>query len=112
MSNVVRLADRGNPRRLVVFSRGELNQMLSIYSQRVMQGEWRDYAIDHGPGVAAFSIYRDSSNQPIFTIVKFAPGSGGDGDYLVRGGGRTLKRGVTLAEVLKIFKPVLRVLSS
>ena len=112
MSNVVRLADRGNPRRLVVFSRVELNQMLSIYSQRVMQGEWRDYAIDHGPGVAAFSIYRDASNQPIFTIVKLAPGNGSDGDFLVRGGGRTLKRAGTLSEVLKIFRPALRVLSS
>lgn len=112
MSNVIRIGHRAAARRVVAFNRRELSQMLSIYSDRVMRGEWRDYAIDHGPGVAAFSIYRDSTNRPIYTIVKYPPGSQREGDYMVKSGPSTLRRGPTLADVLTVFRPALRLLNS
>ena len=35
-------------------------------------GEWRDYAIDFRPGMAIFSIFRHTSEQPLFAIANFA----------------------------------------
>jgi len=44
--------------------------MLSVYSRRVADGEWRDYAIDNRDGRAIFSIFRRSFESPLFAIVK------------------------------------------
>ncbi len=52
------------------FTRTELSQMLSVYSRRVADGEWRDYAIDSRDGVAIFSIFRRTFESPLFAIVK------------------------------------------
>jgi len=52
------------------FTRSELSQMLSVYSRRVADGEWRDYAIDNREGVAIFSIFRRTHERPLFAIVK------------------------------------------
>jgi hypothetical protein len=52
------------------FTRAELAQMLSVYSRRVADGEWRDYAIDTLDGRAVFSIFRRSFERPLFAIVK------------------------------------------
>jgi hypothetical protein len=44
--------------------------MLSVYSRHVVDGDWRDYAIDSRDGVAIFSVFRRSFEGPLFTIVK------------------------------------------
>ena len=101
MSRLVRLSEyRRKSAPAVYFTRNELNQLLSLYSQRVIGGEWKDYAIDQGRGISAFSIYRDSSSRPAFTIYKYANGSHRRGDYVVGSGGNLLNRGKTLTEAL------------
>lgn len=52
------------------FTRTELHRLLGLYTSRVMRGEWRDYAIDHGPGLASFFIFRHSHEHPLFVISK------------------------------------------
>lgn len=52
------------------FSRPELTRILNVYSRRVADGEWRDYALDHLEGSAYFSIYRSSQEMPLYTIEK------------------------------------------
>ena len=111
MSKVVRLSDFRPRRRLVVFTRPELNQLLSHYSRRVINGEWRDYAIDHGDGYATFSIFRHSSDRPIFTIVKYAKGSRRGGDFVVSSDKSPLKRGNTLGEALTVLENSLKLVS-
>ena len=113
MSRLVRLSDfRRKNVATVYFTRNELNQLLSLYSRRVIGGEWKDYAIDQGRGMSAFSIYRDSSNRPAFTIYKYASGSHRRGDYVVGSGGNLLNRGKTLAEAISILERELRLVSS
>ncbi|MGB0577084.1 MAG: DUF2794 domain-containing protein, partial [Alphaproteobacteria bacterium] len=52
MPKVVRLKDfNRNNSAPVYFTKAELNQLLSHYSRRVISGEWKDYAIDHGNGM-------------------------------------------------------------
>src|ERR1700722_18574223 len=74
MATVFRLPDHRRERR-IFFSRRELDQLLQLYSRQVARGEWRDYAIDHSDGRAAFSVFRHSLDMPLYTIVKTAPGS-------------------------------------
>ena len=112
MSKVVRLSSyRKKGPQAVYFTRNELNQLLSLYSRRVIGGEWKDYAIDHGKGMSAFSIYRDSSNRPAFTVYKFASGSHRKGDYVVGSGGNILQRGSTLVEALSVLEPHLKLVT-
>ena len=87
MSNLYRLADQKARRRIVSFDRRELTRMLNLYSMRVASGEWRDYAIDFRPGMAIFSIFRHTAEQPVFAIAK-VPGTA-QGAYMVYNGPRT-----------------------
>src|SRR5579864_8316393 len=64
------LPEREPMPRPLFFTRGELSEMLSVYSRRVISGEWRDYAIDHRDGLAMFSIFRHTLDRPLFAIVK------------------------------------------
>jgi len=95
----------------VYFTRTELNQLLSLYSRRVIGGEWKDYAIDQGRGMSAFSIYRDSSTRPAFTIYKYANGTHRRGDYVVGSGGNLLNRGKTLEDAISVLERQLHLVS-
>lgn len=112
MNNVVRLSDHRRESRMVAFDRRELNALLSLYSRRVRRGEWRDYAIDQGPGMAMFAVFRTSADRPAFTILKLAGATGKPGDYLVCSGRRTLRRAATLPEALAVFERRLKLVSA
>ena len=97
----------------VCFDRLELNRILTLYGRMVSAGEWRDYALDFLDEVAVFSIFRRSSEMPLFRIEKQPRLRGRQGQYsVVAAGGVILKRGHELAQVLKIFdKKLLKALS-
>ncbi len=90
---------------IVAFHRRELDQILRVYGHRVAAGEWRDYAIDHLKDRAVFSIFRRSSEMPLFRIEKVPKNARRQGAYAVVGtGGIILKRGGDLAQVLRVFE--------
>jgi hypothetical protein len=97
----------------VCFDRLELNRILTLYGRMVSAGEWRDYALDFLDDVAVFSIFRRSSEMPLFRIEKRPKLRAKQGQYsVVAAGGVILKRGHELAQVLKIFdKKLLKALS-
>ena len=104
MSNVLTLPPPPRQRRkVVVFERSELGQLLNLYSKRVAMGEWRDYAIDFRQGMAMFSIFRHTSEQPLFAVAKMAPGSQRHGDYVVVSGPRKIAQGKSIGEVLTAY---------
>lgn len=110
MSTVTRLADRRPGHRPVFFTRTELNQLLSLYSRRVSAGEWRDYAIDHRRGLAAFSVFRHSRDQALFRILKLEDAAGRY-QYQITAGLRRLDTAATLREALRLFEPKLRLVT-
>jgi len=57
-------------RKPLFFNRDELGLILATYSTRVASGEWRDYAIDHMPGNATFSIFRHTHETPLYVVEK------------------------------------------
>ena len=109
MSNLYRLADQRARKRIVSFTRGELNRLLNLYSMRVASGEWRDYAIDFRPGMAIFSIFRHTAEQPLFAIAK-VPGGASGGGYMVYNGPRKLAQADNLEDVLSVFDRKIRLL--
>jgi hypothetical protein len=89
---------------LTRFDRLELNRILTIYGRMVAAGEWRDYAIDFLDDVAVFSIFRRTSEMPLFKVEKRPRLKSKQGQYaVVAAGGQVLRRGHELAQVLKIF---------
>jgi hypothetical protein len=94
------------------FDRRELDAILSVYGRMVALGEWRDYAIGGGRDRAVFSIYRRSSEIPLYRIEKRPKLARRQGQYSVLAmTGQVLKRGHDLAQVLRVFdRKALRVI--
>ncbi len=94
--------------RFVFFDRHDLSRLLTLYSRRVTMGEWKDYAMGSGDGMATFSVFRRASDRPAYTVVKVAAGDRGETEYMVYDGARRLRRGASLGAVLELFEPRLR----
>jgi hypothetical protein len=92
----------------VSFDRGELRLILNLYGRKVAEGEWRDYAIDFLKDMAVFSVFRRTSEMPLYRIVKNPALARKQGAYsVITTGGAILKRGTELARVLQVFdKPL------
>ena len=70
----------------------------------VAEGEWRDYAMDFGRESATFSIFRRTSEVPLYCIVKNPALARRQGLYaVIAQGGLILKRGHDLAQVLRVL---------
>jgi hypothetical protein len=99
-----RNAQAGGHEAQVRFDRAELDRILRIYGRMVAAGEWRDYAIDFLSDMAAFSVFRRSSEMALFRIEKRPRLRNRQGQYaVIDSGGHILKRGHDLAQVLRVF---------
>lgn len=78
--------------------------ILSVYGSKVAQGEWRDYAIDTGHDKAVFSVFRRSSEVPLYQIEKNPWQARRQGLYsVIAQGGTILRRGHDLGHVLRVL---------
>lgn len=92
----------------VGFDRHELSAILNVYGRKVAEGEWRDYAMDFLKDRALFSIFRRSSERPLYVIEKNPRLR--QGQYVLTSqDGRVLKRGHELANILRVLEPRLAV---
>lgn len=88
----------------VAFDRRELQTILGFYGTKVAEGEWRDYAMDFGREKAVFSVFRRSSEVPLYRIVKDPSLARKQGMYsVIAQGGLILKRGHDLGTVLRVL---------
>ncbi len=108
MATVFELRAYRQKPRSVFFDRHDLSRLLTLYSRRVTTGEWKDYAMATGDGMAMFSVFRRASDRPAYTVIKMAAGDGGDAEYMIYDGCRRLRRGASLSAVLDLFEPRLR----
>lgn len=105
MTHLIRLSDyrnrtkRGNSK--VFFNRAELSQLLGLYSEFVARGDWRDYAIDHLPDAAMFSIFRHAHESPLLTVVKSPDNKRKRTGYLLFQGEKRLLKAQSLGEILE-----------
>ncbi|WP_420334571.1 DUF2794 domain-containing protein [Roseibium sp.] len=90
---------------VVAFNRKELDTILRLYGRMVADGEWRDYAMDLLKEKAVFSVFRRTSEMPLYRIEKDPKLARRQGAYSVVGaGGMILKRGHDLAQVLRVLE--------
>ena len=88
----------------VTFNRIELNKILNLYGRMVADGEWRDYAIDFLKERAVFSVYRRSSEVPLYRIEKDPRLARKQGMYsVISATGLILRRGHELDRVLLVI---------
>jgi hypothetical protein len=86
----------------VTFTRRELDRILGLYGRMVAAGEWRDYAIDFLKDRAVFSVFRRSSEVPIYRIEKDPRLARKQGAYsVISATGLIVKRGHELDNVLR-----------
>jgi hypothetical protein len=86
----------------VTFDRRELDRIFGLYGRKVAEGEWRDYAIDFMKDRAVFSIFRRTSEVPIYRIEKTPRLAQRQGAYsVVSATGLILRRGHELDRVLR-----------
>jgi hypothetical protein len=103
-----------NPRKLrkpLFFNRAELGQILATYSSRVACGEWRDYAIDHLPGAAAFSIFRHTHEMPLFVIEKQQRHPKESARFILRDRQKTLMKASSISDIISYFNRLPRLVS-
>lgn len=93
---------------VVSFDRRELSEILRVYGHKVASGEWRDYALDFTPQRAVFSIFRRTSEGPLYRVEKNPALARKQGAYsVVATTGMILRRGNDLARVVSVLeKPV------
>jgi Protein of unknown function (DUF2794) len=90
------------PVQRVTFSRRELDRLLGLYGRKVAAGEWRDYAIDFLKDRAVFSVFRRSSEVPIYRIEKNPRLARRQGAYsVISATGLIVRRGPELDRVLR-----------
>jgi len=95
---------------VVSFNRAELREILDLYGRKVAAGEWRDYAIDCLKDKAVFSVFRRTSEVPLYRIEKDPKLARRQGAYsVVAASGLVLKRGHELARVIGVLERALRV---
>ena len=97
----------------VTFERRELRRILGLYGRKVAAGEWRDYAIDFLKDRAVFSVFRRSSEVPIYRIEKNPRLARRQGIYsIISATGLILKRGHELDRVLGVLDKSVRLVAN
>jgi hypothetical protein len=96
----------------VTFSRSELSRLLGLYGRKVAAGEWRDYAIDFLKDRAVFSVFRRSSEVPLYRIEKNPRLARRQGTYsVISATGLIVRRGHELDRVLRAIDRSLSVVA-
>ena len=106
------LGDYHARQRTLYFTRAELNQLLGLYSLHVMRGVWRDYAIDHFPGLARFSVFRHTHEAPAYMVIKTAASASQPSEFIVQTDRQRLRVSRNLSEALEYFRSHLRLVAS
>lgn len=87
------------------FDRRELTLINGVYGRMLALGLARDYAIDHLKDRAVFSIFRRTSETPLYRVEKRPKDANRQGAWsVISAAGGTLKRGRDLKQVLKVFE--------
>ena len=104
--NLKQIHNKRNDR--ITFNRLELNSILKIYGRMVTLGEWRDYGISSLTDRAIFSIFRRTTENPIYMIVKSPRNLNKQGIFsVVSIDGQILIRARDIHSLLKIFNKIM-----
>jgi hypothetical protein len=101
------------PASRVTFNRRELDRIFNLYGRKVAAGEWRDYAIDFLRDRAVFSVFRRTSEVPLYRIEKSPKLARRQGAYsVISATGLIVRRGHELDRVLRSIDKSLSLVAS
>ena len=107
MKNIIEFNDylrkKNKKHRYTSFSKAEMEKIMSMYSKNVAAGIWKDYAITFTDNLAVFSIFRRSSEKPLYSISKISKKSAGSMKFTITLGQKTLKNCKSMEEIIKVF---------
>ena len=110
MTKLIRFNRQSPARRDVFFSKQELGQILSAYSLGVIQGDWRDYAIDRDGQMAIFSIFRSSREHPVYRFVKTVKPDQSEPVFVLVNRSKTVLTSPSLKRVMDRFQSLPRLI--
>lgn len=88
------------------FTRVELNQLLMLYAEKNIKGEWRHSTLDQRYGLIAYSVYEDPIERPVFRIIKCNRAHRERGKYVLYQGRKRIKQCGTLTELLMTLRTI------
>ncbi len=88
--------------RNIFFVKKEMQTILNLYGEMVSKGEWKDYGLTLGPKEISFDFYLNSSDRPIFKILKnFNPRDKSEKFLIKDRNGAILERNESLSALIK-----------
>lgn len=102
--NVVSFGAYRRQNRAAFFTRQELNQLLGLYAEKSLRGEWRHSSLDQRYGLIAYSVFSDPLSHPIYTIIKCDRAHRAKGKYVLISQKRRIKQAQSLAEIVLFLK--------
>jgi len=99
MSKIYHFSKYIKEKEKVIFSKKDLNSIISIYSQKVSMGIWKDYSINFEKNYAEFSIYKHTHASPEFSIVKDKKKI-----FFIYSRAQELKKSKYIKDVLEVLK--------
>ena len=85
----------------LTFCKKDLNSIISIYSEKVSNGIWKDYSINFEDNYAEFSIYKHTHASPEFSIIKNKKKI-----FYIYSRKQEIKRSKYIKDILNILKKV------
>ena len=101
MSKIYHFSKYMKAKEKVTFTKCDLNSIISIYSQKVSNGIWKDYSINFGNNYAEFSIYKHTLSYPEFSIIKNSKKV-----FSIYSKNKKLKRSKHIKDILNILQKV------
>ena len=100
MKNIIEFNDylrkKNKKHKYTSFSKAEMEKIMSMYSKNVAAGIWKD-------NLAVFSIFRRSSEKPLYSISKISKKSAGSMKFTITLGQKKLKNCKSMEEIIKVF---------
>jgi|TARA_R110000751_G_scaffold82564_1_gene166121 hypothetical protein len=104
MGTLLNLTQYRKGKTFVHFNRLELQKLMNIYSRQVAGGAWRDYAIDQLDGMAMFSMFRATHENPLFAVIKLPADQKNAGQYVALHSGVKIKQSSQLETILEAIE--------
>ena len=101
MSKIYHFSKYMKAKQKVTFTKCDLNSIISIYSQKVSNGIWKDYSINFENNYAEFSIYKHTLAYPEFSIIKNSKKV-----FSIYSKNKKLKRSKHIKDILNILQKV------
>lgn len=67
--NVLNFGAYRRQNRAAFFTRTELNQLLGLYAEKSLRGEWRHSTLEQRYGLIAYAVHADPLEHPLYVKI-------------------------------------------